>query len=417
MRRALLSAPSWVLPGASLDLDFVHGRAWAGGSTSLASLLSTSRASAGMAQFANGTWASFAANVPRITDQGILIEQGSTNAIRNNSMVGAVPGTPGTSPTHWSVEWNSTGNGVTKQLVGTGTEFGLPYIDYNISGTATSTSEAAIWFADLQVAGVSGQTWTNSWFIRLLSGTIPGGTAPRVFELGANSSQVTQESHFSSFALTSSFQRVSDTITLANAATTLVQGGVQIFCPQGTAVNFTVRLYAPQLEQLGFATSPILTSGSVATRAVDLVTLPNSAIGYIPNSLAGTVFSVTQGLALSQANQSIVNFLPTTNGQSISYRAYFSSTYAGASYNGSVVTVENSFGATPPNVLRQLLTWTNSSLTLASNGIKVTASTSNGFPSSPTGVLLGTFGSTGALGLNGYMAHLALSKTIQNWPT
>ena len=51
-------------------------------------------------------------------------------------MVGAVPGTPGTLPTDWSV---SVPAGLTTNVIGTGVESGIPYVDLQIVGTATST--------------------------------------------------------------------------------------------------------------------------------------------------------------------------------------------------------------------------------------------------------------------------------------
>src|SRR4029077_4515010 len=84
---------------------------------------------------ATGTMQTATANIPRwpystATGElrGLLIEETRTNVIKNSTMAGAVAGTPGTNPTFWQVGLSTTG--FTQQIVGTGTENGIAYIDY-----------------------------------------------------------------------------------------------------------------------------------------------------------------------------------------------------------------------------------------------------------------------------------------------
>ena len=101
---------------------------------SFSDMHSITRASTKYAQDLAGVWTEFASGVPAITDRGILIEESRTNQIRNNSMQGAVAGTPGTLPTNWGV---SVAGGLTRTVVGTGTENGIEYIDVRVQGTTT----------------------------------------------------------------------------------------------------------------------------------------------------------------------------------------------------------------------------------------------------------------------------------------
>lgn len=48
---------------------------------------------------------------------GLLVEPQRTNSIRNNSMQGAVAGTPGTPPTNWTM---GTANGISREILGLG---------------------------------------------------------------------------------------------------------------------------------------------------------------------------------------------------------------------------------------------------------------------------------------------------------
>jgi hypothetical protein len=81
------------IPTPALNLDLTN--------PDVASLLTTTRASLAWSDDSIGVWRQFANNIPRITDKGLLVEEARTNGIRNNSMQGAVVGTPGTPPTNW----------------------------------------------------------------------------------------------------------------------------------------------------------------------------------------------------------------------------------------------------------------------------------------------------------------------------
>src|SRR5215471_14862518 len=110
---------------------------------------------------------------------GLLVEAAATNALRNSSASGTVAGTPGTSPTNWSAP--GTINGVTRQIVGTGSEDGIPYIDIRYFGTPTATSGTIIIFeSTTQVAAASGQQWAASVYLRLVAGSLSGIPLPGI---------------------------------------------------------------------------------------------------------------------------------------------------------------------------------------------------------------------------------------------
>jgi Cellulase (glycosyl hydrolase family 5) len=86
-----------------------------------------------------------------------------TNGIRNTTMTGAIAGTPGTLPTDWAPNFQDSANGISTQVVGTGIENGINYVDLRVFGTATSGAVGSTQFqleANYQIAAVLGQTWT-----------------------------------------------------------------------------------------------------------------------------------------------------------------------------------------------------------------------------------------------------------------
>ena len=231
---------------------------------------------------------------------GLLVEEARTNSITNNTMVGAVVGTPGTSPTGW-IYATASSNGLTLSIVGTGTENGINYIDYRFNGTTVaSPNSCAIGFVN--AAAATGQTWTASMYWKLAAGSATGATNWQLglIESTAGGSFVTG-AFYSQTAPTSAAlntQRPAATRTLSGGATIgLVTYPLNVAVAGNTAIDFTLRIGLPQLEQGAFATSAIQTSTAAATRSADLASITGTAFSSWYRQDEGTVFAEARSIA------------------------------------------------------------------------------------------------------------------------
>ena len=222
---------------------------------------------------------------------GLLVEEARTNSIRNNTMVGAVAGTPGTLPTNWVFVAGTTG--IASEVVGTGTANGINYIDIRYSGTAAATSSFSQRFEGAAVAAaLTGQTWALSTWTKVQAGTTTGITAinHQYVENTSGGSFVTS----GTVALTvdSTFTRHTSSRTLSGGATVaFVTGGISVVVTSGQAIDITLRIGLPQLEQGAFATSVIPTSTAAATRSADVASISGSNFSGWYRQDEGTVFA------------------------------------------------------------------------------------------------------------------------------
>ena len=237
--------------------------------------------------------------------RGLLIEEQRTNSIRNNTMVGAVAGTPGALPTNWSTFTSLTG--LSREVVGTGIENGIAYIDVRVSGTPSAAAGYNFYTETATgVAALSGQTWTVSGFFKLQAGSLAGITSTRLFFQENNSiggyliEQNTAISAPTAASLVS--QRSSATRTLTNASTAFLMPGFNLLLT-GAAIDITLRIGLPQLELGAFATSVIPTTTAAATRTADNATMVGANFNNWYNASEGALFAeFTRGYTGNFAN-------------------------------------------------------------------------------------------------------------------
>lgn len=202
----------------------------------------------------------------------LLNEAAATNSERNPRGDGAIAGTPGTLPTNWAY---SVTAGLSTQIVGTGTESGLPYVDIRFFGTTTGASIQMVFETATAIAVSAGQVWTESFYIKLAAGSTANTSGHRV-RLYYHTPAMNIATDGTLFVPTSAAllsQRHSLTVTLGASADHAF-AAFACTVTNAAAVDMTLRFGGIQLEQGSAATSLILPpvgSPSATFRDADLL--------------------------------------------------------------------------------------------------------------------------------------------------
>lgn len=240
---------------------------------------------AGILQSAAVDVARFPYNTTTLAARGLWNEPTATNGCRNPNCAGAVPGTPGTTPTNWGV--TGTANNVTRTVVGSGTEDGIPYVDIQYAGTPSATSSVAIRCDQVNgVPAAQGQLWSCALFCRLVAGSLngvgtggnPGKVRSQIAERDGSGSLTSTSVFFAPTSAALRTQRQQQSRVLQMAATQFIVWQLTIDYTVGVPINLTLRIGAPQMEQ-GVAESSHILGTVATTRATDILTLGGLANG------------------------------------------------------------------------------------------------------------------------------------------
>ena len=371
----------------TLDLQFA-------GATSLDNRITFSRGttatyfnSAGVLTTAGTAEARFDYNPSTLAAQGLLIEEQRTNSVSNNTMQGAVAGTPGTAPTNWSV--STTGSGITREIVGTGTENGITYIDIKFSGTASATTAFTIFPAGVvgAVAASSGQTWTNSLWVKIVAGgTSQFFIAMQEFDSGSNFLRGPATSQ----ALTSTLTRYTQTVTIG-ASTASIRSGGYLSVTNTEVVNITLRIGLPQLELGAFATSVIPTTTTALTRSADVATMTGTNFSSWFNATAGTlsITGSTFGSATTNRRMAFMTDGSTNNRIGLLFNASNRGQFLVVSSSSVVASPENTVVAiTSPS--RIAAAYALDDYAMSINGAAVVTDNSGALPSGVNQMSIGS---------------------------
>jgi hypothetical protein len=281
----------------SLDLRFAENKSLTDAVTG-ASLVTFTRASSGTFVDSAGVIQTATTDAPRFDHNpttgeslGLLVEEQRTNSIRNNTMVGAVAGTPGTLPTNWTA--STIASGISREIVGTGTENGIAYIDIRVYGTPGSNAAYSIQAESVgTVSAATGQVWTLSSWIRIVGGSSANISSPTFYFDERFGAVFVTGGEVSVSYLSSAQQRYSAARTLSGGATiSTLNAGIRFAMTNGAAIDITLRIGLPQLEQGAFATSPIPTTTAAVTRSADVASISGSNFSSWYRQDEGTLFA------------------------------------------------------------------------------------------------------------------------------
>jgi hypothetical protein len=219
---------------------------------------------------------------------GLLVEEQRTNSIRNNTMVGAVAGTPGTLPTNWS---GSAATDLTREVVGTGTENGVAYIDLKYTGTVSASRTQFVFFEPSnQIAASNGQSWAGSAWVKIVAGSLANITSVAIQTDTRDASLVYVSTPFVvAFTPTSAFTRYSGAGAATGATINWIQPFVRFITASSGTIDITLRIGLPQLEQGAFATSVIPTTTATVTRSADVASISGSNFSGWFNQTEGSL--------------------------------------------------------------------------------------------------------------------------------
>ncbi len=218
---------------------------------------------------------SFPANEPRLTSRGLLVEEARTEATLNNVWDGWEIGESITSDVQGGSVANGAlfgwASGLTVTLVGKGVDKGLPYLDLRVQGTpATSPHFRAQFTVSANApAAVAGEAWVGTCDLALVSGSLTNvtGTALRIDELNSSNAVLATRAG-GSIVPTSTLTRFSHQFSLSDAACAKARSYLA-FSGSGAAVDYTIRIAAPNCHKGTGVTSRILTGQVPLTRAAD----------------------------------------------------------------------------------------------------------------------------------------------------
>jgi hypothetical protein len=232
---------------------------------------------------------------------GLLIEESRQNFIRNNTMQGAVVGTPGTAPTYWSL--GTSGGGLSREIVGVGIEDGISYVDIRWSGTVT-TNPIAYWSFNPEsdnslFPGTRTSRYTFSNYIKVVGGTVPTTSNFIMVYYNTDSSfQNLQQYQVLNIPLSNTIgkrlieSRYSFTNNdFTNTNTAYFRPYYQWNFYFNEVIDITLRIGMPQVELGSFATSVIPTSGSTVTRTADNARIEGKNFTDFYNPSEGTILT------------------------------------------------------------------------------------------------------------------------------
>jgi hypothetical protein len=173
---------------------------------------------------------------------GLLVEEQRTNSM------------PGTLPTNWVTQGGGVGT-LTQQVVGTGTQNGINYIDIKYSGTTSTTDLRVAFEPSTEITAALGQSWTTSVYTAVVGGSLSNITTVEHSIVERNAAGGFLAESVQAISATGTLVRGALSRTLNSATVGRINSAIKLAFSSGVAIDITLRIGLPQLEQGAFATS------------------------------------------------------------------------------------------------------------------------------------------------------------------
>lgn len=320
--------------------------------------------------------------------RGLLLEEARTNSIRNGGATGAtvgVVGSGGALPTNWNTTQGA--GGLTTEIIATGTELGVPYVDVKISGTSAGTAYNLAFDTAAQIAATLNSVWSGSFWVKIVSGGLTNiTTVEHSIRQYTAAGAFLETAQATTFTPTSTLTRqLNQNATASNASVERVHNLLRLNFSSAVAIDVTLRLGGCQLEQGPYATSYIPTTTAAATRASDLVVGSNlAALGF--NQVEGTfVIGVEQNY--TPVASRFEHFLSVSIGTSTSNTLLMLKRHTSGVIRAEVRSggVDQTVGAldvagVPAGIFKQAFAYRVNDFANAANGSSVFTDTSGDMP-------------------------------------
>lgn len=176
----------------------------------------------------------------------------AANKLRNPNMAGAVAGTPGTLPTNWSIGGAA---GLTTSVVSSGVQSGLAYVDVRFVGTTSGTFATVLMDAAGIIAASNGQAWTGSATVSVVGGSLSNITSSALTTNVLDGASAVLQQLSTNISPTGTATRFSNSGTISNASAAFVRPLIGLNYSSGVAIDVTLRIAYPMLEQASAASA------------------------------------------------------------------------------------------------------------------------------------------------------------------
>jgi hypothetical protein len=240
--------------------------------------------------------------------RGTTVEPSAVNQIRNNTMQGAVVGSPGTLPTNW-VQSAGQLAGLNAQILDISTVNGVESITIRYHGTANATPLQINAEGTTAIVASPNQIWTHSvWFCVVAEPLPPLAYSILSISRRANSTTAGQTSIVITDNKDQFIRRSVPAITIPSDGVAIQPEVLRASLTSGASYDFTIRIGLPQMELGSVATSVIKTTGSAQTRNADVIT--KTGLGSVLPQTEGWVYAEVD----VRANKGSVRVLQISDG-------------------------------------------------------------------------------------------------------